>query len=180
MKITVTTRRIYDQKKAEDLREYILKRINRVNRYINPDKDPSEVKFVLSVEKFRNSVELTLNSGNFKAASSVDSDSMHSAIDKSIDSIIKQLKKQTDKKIRTKRRKGLKTEPGLITDQLAESGVAGTIKIRKLPRKPMSLEEALLQLNASDRPFFAFTNSDTGAMNVLHKKKGGGIELITP
>jgi ribosome-associated translation inhibitor RaiA len=76
MKITVTIRHIRDQKKSENLRQYILKRIERINRYINPDKDPSELRFVLSVEKFRNSVELILTSGHFKATSSVNSDTM--------------------------------------------------------------------------------------------------------
>jgi putative sigma-54 modulation protein len=180
MKITVTTRHIHDQKKSESLRQYILKRIKRINRYINPDKDPSELRFVLSVEKFRNSVELILNSGNFKATSSVNSDAMHVAIDKSIDSIIKQLKKQTDKKIKTKRRESIKIKPALLPDQPIENRDAGTIQIRKLPKKPMSVEEALLQLNVSDLGFFAFTNSETGAMNILHKTKGGTIELITP
>jgi putative sigma-54 modulation protein len=180
MKITVTIRHIRDQKKSENLRRYILKRIERINKYINPDKDPSELRFVLSVEKFRNSVELILTSGNFKATSSVDSDAMHLAIDKSINSIIKQLKRQTDKKIKTKRRENTKKKPALRSGQLIENRDAGTIRIRKLPKKPMSVEEALLQLNVSPFGFVAFTNSETGAMNILHKAKGGTIELITP
>lgn len=180
MKITVTIRHIRDQKKSENLRQYILKRIERINRYINPDRNPSELRFVLSVEKFRNSVELILTSGNFKATSSVNSDAMHVAIDKSINSIIKQLKRQTDKKIKTKRRESIKIKPALISDQPTENREAGTIRIRKLPKKPMSVEEALLQLNVSPFGFVAFTNSETGAMNILHKAKGGTIELITP
>jgi putative sigma-54 modulation protein len=180
MKITITVRHINDQKQSESLRQYILKRVKRFNRYINPGKDPSELRFVLSVEKFRNSVEVILTSGNFKATSSVNSEAMHLAIDKSINSIIKQLKKQTDKKIKTKRRESIKIKPALISDQPTENTEAGTIRIRKLPKKPMSVEEALLQLNVSLFGFVAFTNSETGAMNILHKTKGGTIELITP
>jgi putative sigma-54 modulation protein len=180
MRITVTIRHIHDQKKSESLRQYILKRVKRINRYINPSKDPSELRFVLSVEKFRNSVELILNSGNFKATSSVNSDAMHVAIDRSIDSIIKQLKKQNDKKIKTKRRESIKIKPALSPDQPIENKESGAIRIRRLPKKPMSVEEALLQLNVAHLGFVAFTNSETGAMNILHKTKGGAIELITP
>lgn len=180
MKITTTIRHVDDQKKSESLRQYIEKKIKRINRYLNSVKDPSELRFVLSVEKFRNSVDLILTSGNFKATSSVNSDSMHTAIDKSIDSIVKQLKKQNDKKIKIKRRESVKIKPVSVSDEPIENRDAGTIRIRKLPKKPMSVEEALLQLNVSQFGFVAFTNSETGAMNILHKTKGGTIELITP
>jgi len=180
MKITTTIRHIDDERKSESLRQYIEKKINRINRYINPDKDPSELRFVLSEEKFRSSVELILTSGNFKATSSVNSDAMHKAIDRSIDAIIKQLKRQNDKKIKTKRRDSVKTNPPPILEQAIENREAGNIQIRKLPKKPMSVEEALLQLKVSEFGFVAFTNSETGAINILHKTRGGTIELITP
>jgi putative sigma-54 modulation protein len=88
--------------------------------------------------------------------------------------------RQTDKKIKTKRRERIRIKPALISVQPIENREAGTIRIRKLTKKPMSLEEALLQLNVSPFGFVAFTNSETGAMNILHKAKGGTIELITP
>jgi len=180
MKITVTIRHIHNQKKSENLRQYILKKIKRINRYINPDKEPSDVKFVLSVEKFRNSVELILSSGNFKATSSEKSDDMHIAIDRAIESVIKQLKKQNDKKIKTKRRESIKLKPASTSNQATKNKGADPIQIRRLPKKPMSVEEALLQLNLSDLGFVAFTNSETGAVNILYKSKGGIRELITP
>jgi putative sigma-54 modulation protein len=180
MKITVTIRHIHDQKKSESLRQYVLKKIKRINRYMNPDKDPSDVRFVLSVEKFRNSAELILSSGNFKATSSEKSDDMHIAIDRAIESIIKQLKKQTDKTIKTKRRESIRLTPTSTSNQATKNKGSDAIRVRKLPKKPMSVEEALLQLNLSDLGFVVFTNSETGAMNILYKSKGGTIELITP
>ena len=54
------------------------------------------------------------------------------------------------------------------------------IKITRLPSKPMSVQEALLQLKVSDIEFLAFTNSETGKTNVLYKGKGGNIGLIAP
>ncbi len=180
MKVIVTTRHIQDQLKSENLKKYVLKKTKRIERYIRADREPSELRFILTVEKFRNNAELIINSGNFKATSSVQSEDMHSAIDRAIETIIKQLKKQTDKKIRTKRRESLKTKPRIKASKLSKNKNFDTLMFEKLPKKPMSMEEALLQLKVSELGFIAFTNSETGAMNVLYKGKGGKIGLIEP
>lgn len=180
MKVNVTTRHIQDQLKSENLKKYALKKTRRIERYIKSNREPSEVRFVLTVEKFRNTAELIINSGNLKAKSSVQTDDMHSAIDKAIESIIIQLKKQTDKKIRTKRRDSLKTKPPTKLSKISKKKNLDALIFEKLPKKPMSMEEALLQLKVSELGFIAFTNSETGAMNILYKGKGGNIGLITP
>jgi len=90
MQVTVTTRHI-EQSRAEHLRTHILRKIKRVERYIRAERNPSEVKVVLSMEKFRNIAEIFVNSGDLKTTSTVEADDMRSAIDRAIDSIIKQL-----------------------------------------------------------------------------------------
>src|SRR3990172_264071 len=149
MQVTVTTRHI-EQSRAEHLRTHILRKIKRVERYIRAERNPSEVKVVLSMEKFRNIAEIFVNSGDLKTTSTVEADDMRSAIDRAIDSIIKQLKRLTEKKIKTKQ------------------------------SKPMSVEEAILQLKISGMDFLVFLNSESGMINVVYKRKGGGLGLVTP
>jgi putative sigma-54 modulation protein len=180
MQVNVTTRHISDQLKSENLRQYVLKKVKRIERYIKSDREPSEVRFILTVEKFRNTAELLINSGNLKATSSVQTDDMHSAIDRVIESIIKQLKKKTDKKYRIKRRDSLKTQQQIRSSEVSKDEEIATIIFEKLPKKPMSIDEAFLQLKVSDLGFIAFTNSETGLMNVLYRRKGGEIALIEP
>jgi len=180
MKVNVTTRHIQDQLKSENLKKYVLKKTRRIERHIKSDREPSAVRFILTVEKFRNTAELIINSGNFKATSSVQSEDMHSAIDRAIETTIIQLKKQTGKKITTKRRDSLKARPPAELSKIKKKKALDAIMFEKLPKKPMSLEEALLQLQVSELGFIAFRNSETGAMNLLYKGKGGKIGLITP
>lgn len=184
MQVTVTTRHI-EQSRAEHLRTHILRKIKRVERYIRAERNPSEVKVVLSMEKFRNIAEIFVNSGDLKTTSTVEADDMRSAIDRAIDSIIKQLKRLTEKKIKTKRRIGMRSKEEIAS--LSQSQQSRTIeddtyniRVEKTQSKPMSVEEAILQLKISGMDFLVFLNSESGMINVVYKRKGGGLGLVTP
>lgn len=183
MQLTVTIRHIDDAKKKENLKSYVLKKIKRIERHIKTNRHPSEVRFVLSEQKFRNIAEVFVSSGSYKSTSTAETEDMYAAIDRVIETIIKQLKKHTDKKIKTKRRTGgktkeIKTSTG--TPKSISNKELNRINIKKLPAKPISIEEAILQLKVSDENFIVFNNSDSGEMNVLFKGKRGKIELVTP
>jgi putative sigma-54 modulation protein len=184
MQITVTTRNIDNKDKAESLRKYVKKKATRrIERYIRSDKDPSEIRAILSTEKFRNTAEILVNSGTFKVTSSVEREDMYTAIDTAIDSIIKQLKKQTDKKIKIKRRGSGKPKEGLVEAkpvQNMRANKSGDLSVEQISPKPMSVEEAVLQLMVSDKDFLAFHDSETGRVNVVYKRKGGKAGLIVP
>jgi putative sigma-54 modulation protein len=185
MQVTVTIRHIDSNDRAENLRNYVLKRVKRAERYIQPKKNPSEIRVVLSAEKFRNTCEILVNSGTLKIASSVEGEDMYTAIDRAVDSTIKQLKKQADKKIKVKRRGTGKSKEETTAimptspNPVQREGIED-IDFEKVPSKPMSVEEALLQLNVSGDDLLTFRNSETGEINALYRRKGGRIVLIAP
>ena len=184
MQVTVTVRHI-DQSKAESLKSYITKKIKKVERYAKSERNPWEVRAILAVEKFRNIAEIFVNSGVLKSTSSVEAEDMYSAIDRAIDSIIKQLKRQTEKKIKTKRRDSTRSKEEIVSRIEPQtlplrSEEMEDIKIERAPSKPMSVEEAVLQLRVSDMDFLMFRNSETGEINVVYKRKGRSIGLIAP
>jgi ribosome hibernation promoting factor len=182
MQLTVTTRHI-DQNKTEDLKNYISKKIKKLERYTKSRRNTWEVRAVLTVEKFRNKAEILVNSGgSLKSTSSIEAEDMYVAIDGAIDSIIKQLQRQTEKRIKTKRGIGARSTPRIETQTLTPRGEeeAEDIKLERATSKPMSVEEAVLQLKLSNMDFLMFRNSETGQINVVYKKKGNGIGLIVP
>lgn len=183
MKVTVTTRRIKDEALSEKIKAYALKKTKRIERYVKTEKDPSELRFILSSEKFRDTAEISLSAGNIKATSSVETNDMYAAIDDVVDTIVKQLKKQTEKKTKEKRRIGAKTkeEIAVVTPPVnLEPDYLADLKIHQLPSKPMSVEEASLQLKVSDANFVAFRNSEDGLMNVIYISRRGQMILIEP
>ncbi|MGQ0793508.1 MAG: ribosome hibernation promotion factor [Deltaproteobacteria bacterium] len=184
IQLSVTARHINDRARAEELKKYAAKKIKRLERLIEPSRNPSEIRLVLSVEKFRNFAELFLECGSIKATSSSETDDMQTAIDRTVDAAVKQLKKQTDKWVKTKRRslrsKGEAAHPGGAPANHSDGQRAGAIKMEKLPPKPMSIAEAVLQLKVSGGGFLAFHNSETGEVNVLYKSEENNLGLVTP
>ena len=177
MELKITIRHEKDDKKAKKLREFIEKKSSRIDKIISQYKTPSEVKFILDVQKFRNKAEIVINSGIVKCTSSVESDDMRTSIENAIDSIIKQLKKRIDKKVTLKKRKI--TEKDINTKNTLEEPNYD-LKIVNASLKPMSIDEASLQLDISSNNFVTFYNSISGEMNVLYKNKSEQLILVTP
>ena len=177
MELRITIRHEKDAKKTRKLREFIKKKSSKIEKIINQYKTPSEVNFILDVQKFRNKAEIVINSGIFKCTSTVESEDMLNSIENAIGSVIKQLKKRIDKKVSLKKRKI--TEKNIKTkDTLEEPNY--NLKIVNASLKPMSIDEASLQLGISSNNFITFYNSISGEMNVLYKNKSEQLVLVTP
>ena len=183
MKVTVTTRHITNKKKAEELKSYAQEKSKRIERYLRSERDPSDLRIILSSEKYRHRAEFIINNINLQAASSVETEDMHTSIDHAVEAIIKQLRKQTDKKITSKRRSSHKArseaQDAVVQGDISHTSY-GDIRVHQLPQKPMSVEEASLQLKVSDANFVAFKNSENGEMNVVYINRRGQIILIEP
>lgn len=180
MKTDIITKNIPDKRKSEHFKRYAMKKMPKLQRYVDPERNPSEARIVLSAEKLRNNAEITISSGPLKAAASVETEEMHSAIDKLFDTIIKQLRRRTDKQVSLRRRNVSKTPPAARA-QRSETENNLRIDHQYLSPKPMSVGEALLQLDASEEDFVAFRNSETLEMNVVYKKTDSKkVGLLTP
>ena len=69
----------------------------------------------------------------------------------------------------------------ILASEPSEEGQAPRIiQSDELSAKPMSLEEATLQLDATKNEFLVFTNSGSGAINVVYRRKDGHYGLIAP
>lgn len=177
MELKITIRHEKNTNKNRKLREFIKKKSSKIEKIVDQYKSPSEVKFILDVQKFRNKAEIVINSGIFKCTSSVESEDMLNSIENAIDSVINQLKKRRDKKFSLKKRKGL--EKDIKTSYESEKSNSDLI-IENASLKPMSVDEAMLQLDISKNNFVTFYNSSSGEMNVLYKNNGEQLVLVTP
>lgn len=180
MQVNITTRHFSNRRQSKYIKEYSLKKMSRLEKYMIKGRDPSEVNLIISEEKLGYVAEIIVNTGHIQATASVETEDMHASIDKVFDSIVKQLRRQNDKQISSKRR-STKT-----TELLGNSGESEEIKHKGvehhvLPAKPMSVEEAMLQLKVADDNFFVFRNSETLEMNVLFKNGNAKkVNLVTP
>ena len=113
---------------------------------------------------------------------SVEMEDINSAVDSALDIIIKQFKKHKDKKFKSKRR--LLKNSNLSdrkSDHIQSDSVLSNLSKEKIDTKPMSTEEAILQLNVSEKPFVVYVDINSGETNVVYKdSKKNKTVLITP
>ena len=171
----------YSEKKVKlpgNVHAYAEKKVMKLARFFEED---AEALVVFSVEKDRNKVELTVHgAGTWFRASESTSD-MFASIDATVSTIERQIRKN---KTRLSRR--LKKDAFSRTVQEETSFVPETTeddlsitKVKSFYFKPMTREEAVLQMNLLEHDFFAFRDEDNGGtFAVVYRRKDGGYGLI--
>jgi putative sigma-54 modulation protein len=99
----------------------------------------------------------------------------------SIDMLVDKLERQASR-LRAKRRRGASRNHGEAFDARpsAEREEPMIVKTKQFAVKPMSAEEAVLQLELIGHDFFVFQNAETGDVNVLYRRRDGRYGLIEP
>jgi putative sigma-54 modulation protein len=158
----------------ERAKAYVREKVQRLRKFL---ENPREAHVVLSVEKFRHSAELTILRDGLTVNSEGRDRDLYAAIDQMVDKMDRQVRERRQK---VKRKKGNPTSLGIEPDEQILSakksrrnGISSLIQRKRIPVKPMSLEEAMAQLKLSEEPYLFFINSHSGEMNVLHRRNGG-------
>jgi putative sigma-54 modulation protein len=133
-----------------------------------------ETRAVLSKEKHRRTAALTLVSKRRTFRSEETAGDLELAVDMAVDALARQVREMKD---RVKNRKGRDARrPGAAPDEQP----ALDLLVRRLPLKPMSVEEAAAALERASEDFVLFTNASTDAVNVLYRRRDGGLGLVEP
>ena len=159
------------------LREYIEKRAEKLSRYF---ETPVTVQVVLSVEKEERKVEMTCFVESVVLRGVESHTDMYAAIDLVVDKIIRQIHKH-----KTRLAKRFRKETGFRVDAIPVEAIPEEKELEVVRRKnftvrPMSVEEAILQMNLLEHDFFMFFNEDTEIMNVVYRRHDGKYGLLEP
>lgn len=164
-----------------EIRAYAEKKIGKLDKFFRQESDAS---VVFSVERGRCRVEVTLkNNGMFYRASELTND-MHASVDSACALIERQIRKNKTRLEKKLREGALEREikPDYIPAE-AEAEEEEDLRIVRTKRfslKPMTPEEAVLQMNLLEHEFFAFRNMEDGdSFSVVYRRKNGGYGLIS-
>jgi len=180
MQIAVTFRHM---ESSEAVRSYVEEKLAKVKKYID---EPIDAQVVLSVQKkIHQRAEVTMVAKGLTMKSAEEKDDMYAAIDLMVDKIERQLKRYKEK---LKRHKGgtnapqRQVEKAVITAQSVDEGYENPeiIRSHSFFVKPMSVEEAVMQMDLLDKDFLVFTDDRSEEMNVVYRRKDGNYGLIVP
>ena len=164
----------YTEKKVslpEGVHKYAEKKVMKLERFFGSDAD---ALVTFSVEKNRNNVEITVHAANTYFRASESTSDMFASIDAAVATIERQIRKN---KTRLARR--LRQDETSFAPDEPEEGTFELVRTKKFNMKPMTREEAILQMNLLEHTFFAFRDEDNdGAFAVVYKRTDGGYGLI--
>ena len=158
------------------LREDVIKKIGKLERYFNDD---TEAVITLSVEKERQKIEVTIPvKGTIIPAEQV-SDDMYVSIDL-VEEIIERQLKRYKTKIVDKKQSAVAFSDLFINEEEDAEEEIQIKKVKKFAIKPMDPEEACVQMELLGHNFFVFLNAETDEVNVVYKRRGNTYGLIEP
>ena len=175
MKIQITEKKVQI---PENVRAYAEKKVGKLARYF---KDDAEAFVVFSVEKNRNKAEITVHAANTYFRASESTSDMFASVDAAISSLERQIRKNKTRLAKRIRQDAFVRSPEEISTLVPDGPEESfeIIRTKQFPMKPMTREEAILQMNLLEHSFFAFRDEDSGgAFAVVYKRNDGGYGII--
>lgn len=174
MKFNITGRNI---NVTDGLRHMIDKKLGKLDKFFKPE---TVCNVTLSTQKDLQKIEVTIPvKGTVIRAEEASAD-MYQSIDLVEDVIERQIRKYRTKLIDRKQNVQLFTDAFVEEEEeLAEPEIQ-ILRTKQFDLKPMTPEEACLQMELIGHTFFVFQNGDSGQVNVVYKRKGNTYGLIEP
>ncbi len=175
MKITIVGRKL---NVYEDTREMIVKKLAKLDKYFKATGDP-EAAVTLSRKRNVSSLEVTINAGGTLFRSEVEADDFRIALDQTVDHIEGQIRKNKTKLAKRLRENVI--DMAVIPDPVEDTpDDEPIIRVKQFEFKPMTAEEAIMQMNLLGHQFFVFNDDQTNVTCVVYKRHDGGYGLLVP
>ena len=178
MKTTITAKNMIV---TPGITNRITKKTATMSRYLKTD---TELFVRLRKERNQRICEITvpMDGGVTLRAESASEDNLFMAIDSALAKLERQIlrhHKKLDKRLREDA--NLNDTPEFIEDPTVYGeGEKEIVRRKTYPMRPMSAEDAALQMELLGHSFFVFVNQDTNLVNVLYLRKDGNLGLMEP
>ncbi len=162
---------------TEALKERAIKKLGKLEKFFKPN---TEAQVTMSVSKNRHILEVTIYFDGGVMRAEVENDDMYSAIDKAVERLESQIRKNKSRLEKRLREGAFLPENFTDGQEVREEDEFRVVRSKKFAVKPMTVEEAILQMNLLGHSFFVFKNSATGEVNVVYRRRAGDYGLIEP
>ena len=172
MNITITARKTTVK---DSFKEKVEKKLAKFDRFFD---DATASVTVTNEKNSRETVEVTIRSKSLIFRAEKTTEDRSESLDYVVDLLFKQIVKNKSKlkgKIKTNAFDDLN-----IADEGNVEEAYNIVKHKKFPVSPMSVEEAVLQMNMLGHQFFMFESVETGDINVVYRRNNGDYGLLEP
>jgi|BioPla2DNA2_1021312.scaffolds.fasta_scaffold04920_12 putative sigma-54 modulation protein len=160
------------------INDYIISKIGKLDKYLeNPDNITATV--LVKVRGIDQIVEVTINLNKVILRAEEENKDLYAAIDLVSEKLERQIRKN---KTRMNKKSNRDVAKDFITDftiNKTEKEENKIVRRKEIEMKPMSEEEAILQLNLIDHDFFVYKDAHTNKICIVYKRKDNNYGIIT-
>ena len=175
MRIVYTARKV---NLKDNFKERVEKKLSKFKKLFSEE---AVVNVVVTLEKNRQTVEMTIRDRAMVYRAESTQPEMNDALDRVMDILMRQIRKN---KTRLEKRVTTGSINDIIADIPAGEEVVEddykVVRTKQVMVKPLTVEEAILEMNMVSHDFFMFLNADTNDVNVVYKRKDGGYGVLEP
>ena len=158
---------------TDSIKQYVKEKLARLNKYFD-DASKIDAHVLVRVRNNEQIIEVTIPTGKYTLRAEEKDADLYAAIDSVIDVLERQIRKN-----KTKLSKHTVVEFAYASiDDFEEEVESAIVKRKNIDSKPMSEEEAILQMELLGHDFFVFKNVDEECISVLYKRKDGNFGII--
>jgi putative sigma-54 modulation protein len=177
MKINIVSKHL---QVTDSMRSYVEKKMPRIKKYFDND-DVFDVTVTFSVQKNVQTAEVLVKVKGMFLKGIESSEDMYASMDLAMDKIEKQIVRYKNKFKDRKHSSGIGSLKMNVYEAASVEAHAPKIVISKeIEAKPMVVEEAAMQMELMNKPFFVFRSASTSEINIVYKRDDGDIGLIEP
>ncbi len=158
------------------IKNYIEEKVGKLDKYFESPETIS-ANVVIKVRGKEQKIEITIPTMHYTLRNEEAHEDLYAAIDLTVDKLERQIRKHKTK-INSKNKKNIIQNFELNLEDNFEEDELDIIKRKKIDMKPMSEEEAILQMNMLGHTFFVFKNSELDKICVIYQRKDGNYGLI--
>jgi len=165
---------------SDPLREYVTEKLEKV---LKPLMEPVSAQAVLHVEKYRHIAKVTVHANGIVIKGNEETNDMYSSVDLVLDKLARQVKKYRDKIVRHGDREAVRefrASHSVLHEETAEPLESEVIRRKELILKPISVDEAIMQMELMNKSFLLFNNAGSHQLNVIYIRDDGHFGLIEP
>ena len=158
---------------TESIKNYIVEKLSKLDKYFK-NADELTANVLIKKQGINEKIEVTIPAKRLILRSEEIDKDLYAAIDKVADKLERRIRKNKTRNMRTK--EAIAFAEFETTEEEETEGKI--VKRKNINLKPMSEEEAILQMNLLGHEFFVFDNSDIDGKSLLYKRKDGNYGII--
>lgn len=166
---------------SPEIRAFAEKKLKKLTKVL---PGITNVHVILASDKHREIAEVSVHSRNLDLTAAEETSDIRMSLGTVIDKLTRQAQRHMGKLRERKRRAPSRATAlwsGVMSPTaVAAEGIPRVIRSRRFVVKPMTVDEAVLEVGASDDGFLVFRDAATERVNVLYKRKDGNLGLIEP